>query len=127
MRKNDHLGKFLEPVDPYDFYREVFPEGTFERKGHFEDAKGNGIALTIPNRAQGIALQIERDGRAKRYTITDDLEILDDLHKTDFTIISPISYFEEEKDGSEMPGISMPWSLTWTAWGCLSSATRCIK
>ena len=89
--KNDHLGKFLEPVDPYDFYREIFPEGTFERKGHFEDAKGNGIALTIPNRAQGIALQIERDGRAKRYTITDDLEILDDLQKTDFTIISPIS------------------------------------
>lgn len=116
--KNDHLGKFLEPVDPYDFYREIFPEGTFERRGHFEDAKGNGIALTIPNRAQGIALQIERDGRAKRYTITDDLEILDDLQKTDFTIISPISYFGKRRKATnarylyalvfDLDGVGMP-------------------
>ena len=35
--KNEHLEKFLEPVEPYEFYREIFPEGSFERKGHFED------------------------------------------------------------------------------------------
>ena len=44
--KNEHLEKFLEPVEPYAFYREIFPEGSFERKGHFEDRKGNGIAVT---------------------------------------------------------------------------------
>ena len=38
--------RFLEPVAPYEFYREIFPEGSFERKGHFEDRKGNGIAVT---------------------------------------------------------------------------------
>ena len=43
--KNAHLGKYLEPVEPFEFYREIFPEGSFERRGHFEDAKGNGIAL----------------------------------------------------------------------------------
>ena len=116
--KNDHLWKFLEPVTPHDFYREIFPKGTFERKGHFEDGKGNGIALTIPNKAQGIALQIERDGRAKRYTITDDLEILDDLQKTNFTIISPISYFGKRRMATnarylyalvfDLDGVEMP-------------------
>ena len=45
--KNEHLEKFLEPVEPYEFYREIFPEGSFERKGHFEDRKGNGIAVTV--------------------------------------------------------------------------------
>ena len=61
--KNEHLEKFLEPVEPYEFYREIFPEGSFERKGHFEDRKGNGIAVTVPkgevDKATGIALQIE--------------------------------------------------------------------
>ena len=47
--KNEHLEKFLEPVEPYEFYREIFPEGSFERKGHFEDRKGNGIAVTVAN------------------------------------------------------------------------------
>ncbi len=45
--KNEHLEKFLEPVTPFEFYREIFPVGSFERKGHFEDEKGNGIAVTV--------------------------------------------------------------------------------
>ena len=68
--KNEHLEKFLEPVEPYEFYREIFPEGSFERKGHFEDRKGNGIAVTVSkgevDKATGIALQIEGDDKAKR-------------------------------------------------------------
>ena len=81
--KNEHLEKFLEPVEPYEFYREIFPEGSFERKGHFEDRKGNGIAVTVPkgevDKATGIALQIEGDGKAKRCTITDELDELREL------------------------------------------------
>ena len=56
--KNEHLEKFLELVTPFEFYREIFPVGSFERKGHFEDAKGNGIAVTVPPKAAGIALEI---------------------------------------------------------------------
>ena len=26
--KNEHLEKFLEPVTPFEFYREIFPEGS---------------------------------------------------------------------------------------------------
>ena len=96
-KKNEHLEKFLEPVEPYEFYREIFPEGSFERKGHFEDRKGNGIAVTVPkgevDKATGIALQIEEDGKTKRCTITDELDELRELQDTDFTIMSPISYF----------------------------------
>lgn len=54
--KNGYLEKFLEPVTPVDFYWEIFPVGSFERKGHF-DAKGNGIAVTVP-RGAGISLEI---------------------------------------------------------------------
>ena len=50
-------------MEPYKFYREIFPEGSFERKGDFEDRKGNGIAVTVTkgevDRATGIALQID--------------------------------------------------------------------
>ena len=35
--KNAHLDQFLEPVEPYEFYREIFPKGSFERKGHYEE------------------------------------------------------------------------------------------
>ena len=58
--KNEHLEKFLEPVTPFEFYREIFPVGSFERKGHYEDEKGNGIAITVP-KAAGIALEV-KDG-----------------------------------------------------------------
>ena len=64
--KNEHLNKFFESVTPYEFYREIFPVGSFERKGHFEDTKGNAIAVTIPKKETGIALQIEGGGRAIR-------------------------------------------------------------
>ena len=120
--KNEHLEKFLEPVEPYEFYREIFPEGSFERKGHFEDRKGNGIAVTVTkgevDRATGIALQIEGDGKAKRCTITDELDELRELQDTDFTIMSPISYFGLRRCGKnarylyalvfDLDGVGMP-------------------
>ena len=27
--KNAHLRQYLETVDPFEFYREIFPEGSF--------------------------------------------------------------------------------------------------
>ena len=35
--KNEWLGQFYEEVKPKDFYRAVFPEGSFEREGHPEE------------------------------------------------------------------------------------------
>ena len=121
-------------VTAYEFYREIFPVGSFERKGVYEDQKGNGIAVTIPPKGtkgskggeNGITLEIEGDGRAKRYTITDDLATLPDLQDTDFTIM-PRSPTSATGAAEKMPGFCMPWSLIWTVWGCRSSGTRCIK
>ena len=124
--KNEHLEKFLEPVTPFEFYREIFPVGSFERKGHFEDAKGNGIAVTVPPKAAGIALEIKEEGKAKRYTITDELSELSEVYDTDLPscLLSPISGVS---GAAKMHGISMPWSLTWMGWGCPSSGTHCTR
>ena len=116
--KNEHLEKFLEPVTPFEFYREIFPEGSQERRGHYEDAKGNGIAITVPKGENGIALEIEGDGKARRHTITDELDTLQELQDTDFTIMSPISYFGRQRSGKnarylyalvfDLDGVGMP-------------------
>lgn len=116
--KNEHLEKFLEPVTPFEFYREIFPEGSLERRGHYEDAKGNGIAITVPKGEKGIALEIEGDGKARRHTITDELDTLQELQDTDFTIMSPISYFGRQRSGKnarylyalvfDLDGVGMP-------------------
>ena len=128
--KNAHLDQFLEPVEPYEFYREIFPKGSFERKGHYEDAKGNAIALTVPKKQDsqenGVALEIEGDGKTRRHLITDELEELGEIQNTDFTIMSPISILA----GSgvvRMPAISMLWFSIWTVFICRSSGTRCTR
>ena len=115
--KNAHLGKYLEPVEPFEFYREIFPEGSFERRGHFEDAKGNGIALVVPQK-NGVALEIQGDGKAHRHVITDELKELEDIKDTEFTIMSPISYFGRKRNGKnarylyamvfDLDGVGMP-------------------
>ena len=115
--KNAHLGKYLEPVEPFEFYREIFPEGSFERRGHFEDAKGNGIALVVPPK-NGVALEIQGDGKAHRHVITDELKELEDIKDTEFTIMSPISYFGRKRNGKnarylyamvfDLDGVGMP-------------------
>ena len=121
IEKNAHLDQFLEQVEPFDFYREIFPKGSFERKGVYDDRKPNGIAVSLPGKGgslNGIALEIEGDGRARRYIITDDLEMLDELRNTDFTIMAPISYFGMKRSGKfarflyalvfDLDGVGMP-------------------
>lgn len=73
----------FDEVHYLDFYRDIFPEGSFEEKGEYEQGKYNGIAVAIE---QGTK-------RTKRYTVTDDLEIIEDMAKSDdFCLMSPISY-----------------------------------
>ena len=118
LEKNEHLAKFLEPVTPFEFYREIFPVGSFERKGHYEDEKGNGIAVTVPPKAAGIALEVKDGGKAKHYTITDELSELSEVFDTDFTIMSPLSYFGWRRCGKnarylyalvfDLDGVGMP-------------------
>ena len=56
--KNEWLGQFFEEVKPKEFYRAVFPEGSFERAGHFEDGKANGIITIVKTIRQRIGLYL---------------------------------------------------------------------
>lgn len=77
------LNALFDEISYMDFYRDVFPVGSFEVQGVYEDRKYNGIAVSI-----------QRGGRhTKRFTVTDDLDVIGKLTLTDdFCLMSPISY-----------------------------------
>ena len=77
------LSASFDEVHYIDFYRDLFPVGSFEQKGIYESGKYNGIAVAIsPGQKQ-----------AKRFTVTDDLNVIADMAQTDdFCLMSPISY-----------------------------------
>ena len=68
------------------------------------------------DKATGIALQIAGDGKAKRCTITDELDALRELQDTDFTIMSPISYFGLRRCGKNARYL----------YACLLYTSRCV-
>ena len=77
-----YLAERFPEVTPREFYREIFPEGELEKRGEYVDGKYCGIAVQIPAK-----------GRVKRFSVTDDLDVIDELVASDdFCIMSPISY-----------------------------------
>lgn len=78
--KNEWLGQFFEEVKPKEFYRAVFPEGSFERAGHFEDRKANGIITIVEN------------DKAKNRIVFDDLGVIDEVKGAEFAVMSPVAY-----------------------------------
>ena len=78
-------------VSPFDFYRDIFPVGSFEQKGVYKDGQYNGIAVSV-----GVGKQ-----QTKRYTVTDDLDCIKYLCKgNDFCLMSPISYVGKARTSS---------------------------
>ena len=79
----EELSAIYTEISEVNFYRDIFPVGSFEQKGIYEKGKYNGIAVAI-----------EKGGKqAKRMTVTDDLNAINDMVQTDaFCIMSPISY-----------------------------------
>ena len=63
------LENSFEEVYASDFYRDIFPIGSFEEKGVYKKGKYNGIAVSI----------VAGASKAMRYTVTDDVEIIDTL------------------------------------------------
>ena len=78
--KNEWLGQFYEEVKPRDFYRAVFPEGSFEREGHPEDEKCNGVLTVIEGE------------KARNYIVFDELNMVDEVKGAEFAIMSPVGY-----------------------------------
>lgn len=85
------LQSLFEEVHYMDFYRDIFPEGSFEERGEYEDGKYNGIAIAIEKGSK----------RTKRMTITDDLDTIADMAgSNDFCLMSPISYAGKRRKSS---------------------------
>ena len=85
---NEYLENNYEEVSYDVFYRELFPVGSFEEKGVYEEGKYNGIAVSIGT----------GDKKVRRYTVTDDLEKIDELVAgDDFCLMSPISYIGKSR------------------------------
>ncbi len=87
--KNEELDSCGTKVTPKEFYRDLFPVGSFERKMKYDDQKPNGIVLEI----------LDDGKRVVRELVTDDHRGF--LKPRDgFTIASPISYYGKHRTGS---------------------------
>lgn len=87
------LSELYREVSPKEFYRSIFPKGELDKKNEFTKGKYVGIACEFTN-------ETKKDGHplVKRYSITDDLDTIDELLESEnFVIISPISYFGKER------------------------------
>ena len=93
---SDYLYQYFDEVSYKEFYRDVFPVGSFEQKGVFEKGKYNGILVEVTNEKLNSGKP-----RVLRHTITDDLEKLDEVVSRDnFCLMSPISYAGKTRDSS---------------------------
>lgn len=83
----NYLEQYFDELQPMEFYRSIFQEG--ELAAHSEQktkGKYNAIAVEL------LPQELDKSN-IKRYIITDELDILDELVKSNnFIITSPISY-----------------------------------
>ena len=94
---NNHLTQYLETyfdeIEPREFYRNIFPLGELEENGQQIQGKYNAIAVEL------LPKDNESKVKVKRYIVNDDLNMIDELLKSDnFTIISPISYCGKSRE-----------------------------
>lgn len=87
----EYLETYLDELEPKEFYRAIFPAG--ELASHEEQrqqGKYNAVAVELLPQTKE---RKEQQKNAKRYIITDELDILDKLLLSkNFIICSPISY-----------------------------------
>lgn len=87
--KNEFLSEYYEEVDSFDFYRDMFPENSFEIPNDLT-CRPNGILNIINDE--------EQRGRSYARMIFDDLqEIEANLHKRT-VVISPVGYSGNRKN-----------------------------
>lgn len=99
-------GLSLQPTEPMEFYRELFPKGELEHKAA-RDENGKPVYDDTEYKYTGIVVEIqegfgyngEPSRTAKRRNITDDLQVLEDLQASDnFCFLSPISYIGKSRE-----------------------------
>ena len=89
----DELRRRFEPIEPWDFYHEIFRDGELDAADAFTKGKYTAIAVEITD-------QLDDDGKAIvwRHTVTDDLDEVDAMiHRDNFCIMAPISYIGKSR------------------------------
>lgn len=83
----EHLSDRFPEVSAEEFYRELFPVGSFEEKGVFESGKYNGIIV-----------EIGEGRRVFRHTLTDEHDkVREVVSRDNFCLVSPISYIGKSR------------------------------
>lgn len=83
-----------EPIKPYAFYREIFPDGELDDEDALTPGKYTAIAVEITKQKKANGQPLVR-----RHTVTDSLDKVDELlWSNDFCILSPISYAGKSRD-----------------------------
>lgn len=88
-----HLSRGLlrhsfDEVSPDEFYRDIFGSGELDEENAFTPHKYVGVAVEVTGKKK-------KNGKylVRRYTITDDLNTIDELqYSSNFCIVAPISY-----------------------------------
>lgn len=87
-KKNIVCRRYAEEVSPMDFYRDMFPVGSFEEEGRQDQQRANGILCSI------------KDGVGRHSLIFDDLKEIENHLDDDFVIISPVAYFGRRRNAN---------------------------
>lgn len=91
----EYLQQYFDELEPKEFYRAIFPAG--ELATHEEQkTKGKYNAIAVE-----LLPQEDNKVNARRYIVTDELDMLDELlQKDNFIIISPISYAGRSREAA---------------------------
>ena len=65
---NDYLQRYFDEIEPFDFYRAIFPEGELESHEEREQGKYNAIAVEL------LPKQEDRSN-CRRFIMTDELDL----------------------------------------------------
>ena len=81
-------------IKAFDFYRDVFPIGSFERKGVYEDNKANGIIIEVTSEKKDNGKDL-----VIRHTLTDELDKIDEVcSRNNFCLMSPVGYIGKSRN-----------------------------
>lgn len=79
------LERGFEEVTPMEFYRDLFPEGSLQKKGELRCGRGNVIVSQIRE-------ETDKE-KSRQWVATDDLKVIEKAIGDKFGLIGPLSYF----------------------------------
>lgn len=95
-----NLAELYREVSPKEFYRDIFLHGELDKKNAFTKGKFTGIACEFTGKKKIVVKNGKEKEKevVKRFSITDDLDVIDELLESEnFIITSPISYVGKER------------------------------